>query len=76
MGFEPMTSVLEWSERVCVLDIVTKLLSGFRTVNKLVGFRRVIFISAAATLSACRHRLGCTALQARQLSYITARGPK
>jgi hypothetical protein len=75
MGLEPMTSALERSEKVRVLDLAIKRLGGSRTVNIRVGFRNVIFyFSETATLSAYRHWLGCTALRERHLSYFAARG--
>jgi hypothetical protein len=43
-GFRIMTSAWEWSEEVRVLDLTTKRLGGFRTVNTRVGFRKVIFL--------------------------------
>lgn len=43
VGFEPMTSALEWSKKVRVLDLPTKRNDGFRTVNVRVGFRKIFF---------------------------------
>ena len=59
-----------------MLEMATKLLGGIRTVNIRVGFRRVILVSATATLSDCRHRVVGTVSQARELSYFTSRGTK
>jgi hypothetical protein len=63
MCFEPIKSALEWSEKARLLDIA-KVLEFFFGGG------------ATATLSARRHRLVCTALQARHLRYFAARVPK
>jgi hypothetical protein len=43
-GFRIMISASEWSEEVRVLDLATKRLGVFRTVNTRLGFQKVIFL--------------------------------